>query len=185
MNLASNEAVAPTTSTPAEAARASPVTPEGDHVDGSVKATPSGELADIAKAVLEDHAELDRTVTRLRELCVSLGNGRVPADVDPAGLIEEFEEQLILHLAAEEAEEFFGSLVTEEPRLLGRVASLQTEHGEMADVLDHLVEFARGRPPDSVVAARLTEFLDRFDAHEQAENALMQEFFLLDEGGSN
>jgi CBS domain-containing protein len=51
----------------------------------------------------------------------------------------------------------------------------------MAEALDRLLEFAQTGPPNRDLAARLTRFLDWFDAHEHAENALMQELLLLDE----
>jgi Hemerythrin HHE cation binding domain len=160
----------------------------GEQIDPSsaptAESAPSNELALIAEAVLEDHAELDKTVSQLRELCVALCCNQAPADPGPAALIEEFEAQLILHLAAEEAEEFFGSLVTDQPSLLQRVERLQAEHGEMAETLDQLLEFAKSGPSWPELAVRLIRFLDGFDAHEHAENALMQEFFLLDQGGS-
>lgn len=157
----------------------------GEAVDPSAAPTaPENELAAIAEAVLEGHAELDRTVSQLRELCVALCCNQAPADPGPAALIEEFEAQLILHLAAEEAEEFFGSLVTEQPSLLQRVERLQAEHVEMAEALDRLREFAKRGPPGPGLAGRITQFLDRFDTHEHAENELMQEFFLLDQGGA-
>lgn len=142
-----------------------------------------GELAAIAEVVLEDHAGLQRAAARLRELCVALRTEPASADLGAEVLIEEFEDLLIPHFAAEQAEEFFGSLVTEEPRLLQRVERLQAEHGEMAEALDRIAEFARTSPPGPVLATRLTRLLDAFDTHERAENALMQEFLLLDKGG--
>lgn len=147
-------------------------------------AAPSGgELAAVAEAVLEDHAELEKIVERLRELCMALHTQPSSADLRAESLIYEFEDLLIPHFAAEEAEEFFGSLATEEPRLLYRVERLQAEHVQIAEALDRIAEFARTRPAAQVLAARLTRLLDAFDAHEHAENELMQEFLLLDEGG--
>lgn len=142
-----------------------------------------GELGAIAEMVLEDHAELQGAAARLRELCVALRAEAASADLGACVLIEEFEDLLIPHFAAEQAEEFFGSLVTEEPRLLQRVERLQAEHWEMAEALDRIAEFARGLPPGPLLAARLTQLLDSFDTHEHAENELMQDFLLLDKGG--
>lgn len=145
------------------------------------ESVPSDDLAAIAEAVLHEHAELDRTVSQLRELCATLTCSQAPVDSGPAELIEEFEAQLILHLAAEEADEFFGSLVTERPSMLQRVERLQAEHLEMAEALDQLREFAKRGPPGPELAGRIAQFLDRFDTHEQIESALMRKFFLLDE----
>lgn len=141
----------------------------------------SDQLAVIAEAVLEDHEKLDATVARLRKLCAVLAHNQAAAESPPAALIGEFEAQLIPHFLAEQAEEFFGTLVTDKPRLLEQVQHLQAEHAEMAEALGKLLEFAETGPPGPDLALRLTRFLDQFDAHEHAENALMQEFLLLDD----
>jgi hypothetical protein len=140
------------------------------------------ELVTIAKAVLDDHVDLDKMVTRLRAVCRALHEGRTLVEPEPAMLIEEFESQLIPHFAAEQAEEYFGSLVTEQPRLLRRVERLQAEHAELAEALERLMEFARSDDRGPGLGGRLGQFLDWFEAHEHAENELMQEFLLLDEG---
>jgi hypothetical protein len=141
-----------------------------------------GDMSLIADAVRDDHFEFERMIARLRGLSDAAPHGW-PADRDPAVLIEEFEDLVLLHFAAEEAEEFVGSLVTDQPRLLGRVERLQREHGELATALDDLLELARGKPRATELAARVEGFLARLDAHEHAENALMQELIVLDEGG--
>lgn len=141
----------------------------------------SDELAVVAEAVLEDHEKLDATVARLRKLCAALAHDQAAADPAAAALIEEFEAQLIPHFLAEQAEEYFGSLVTDQPRLLEQVQHLQAEHAEMAETLGKLLEFTQTGPPGPDLARRLTRFLDQFDAHEHAENTLMQEFLLLDD----
>jgi CBS domain-containing protein len=139
------------------------------------------ELAGTVESVLRNHAELDDTVRGLRDLCAALSGNRASCDSAPAALIAEFEAQLVAHFDVEQAEELFGSLVTHQPHLFKRVEHLQAAHGEMAEALDQLLTFARKGPPGRDLAARLTRFLDRFDAHEHAENALMQEFLLLDQ----
>jgi hypothetical protein len=108
---------------------------------------------------------------------------RAPADPEPGALIEQFEDLLLIHFAAEEAEEFFGSLVTDQPWMLDRIGRLQQDHGELATALDELLEFARSEPRVTDLTARVERFLARLDAHERAENALMQDLILLDEGG--
>lgn len=141
------------------------------------------EISLIAEAVRDDHAELQCMMMRLRKLSDASQQDRTPADPEPAALLEDFEDLLLIHFAAEEAEEFFGSLVTDQPRLLDRLSRLQREHGELAGMADELIEFARREPHLNELSARIECFLDRLDAHEHAENALMQELILLDEGG--
>ena len=127
--------------------------------------------------------ELLETVGRLRELCVAVRGNHAPVDRAAAALILRFEDLLIPHFAAEEAEEFFGSLVTDRPSLLRRGARLQAEHGEMAEALACLLEFTRTGPPAVELGVRLARFLDWLDGHEHAEDALMQEFVLLLDDG--
>jgi signal transduction histidine kinase len=137
----------------------------------------------IAEVVRDDHAELERMIARLRALSDVPVQERTPADPEPAALIEQFEDLLLIHFAAEEAEEFFGSLVTDQPWLLDRIGRLQREHGQLATALDDLLEFARSEPRVTELTAHVERFLGRLDAHERAENALMQDLILLDEGG--
>ena len=141
------------------------------------------EISLIAEAVRDDHVELQRMITRLRGLCDASQQGRTAAELDPAELLEDFEDLLLIHFAAEEAEEFFGSLTTEQPRLLDRIGRLQREHGELVGMVDELLEYTRREPRHTELSARIERFLDRLDTHEHAENALMQELILLDEGG--
>jgi hypothetical protein len=67
--------------------------------------------------------------------------------------------------------------------MLDRIGRLQQDHGELATALDELLEFARSEPRVTDLTARVERFLARLDAHERAENALMQDLILLDEGG--
>lgn len=162
---------------------------DGEGID-SRRASPEeaplgGGLASIIEAVRADHVEIRETVKRLNDLCTQLWCSEVPLDPSPAALIEEFGALLIPHFATEEIGEFFGSLVTEEPRLLHRVERLEAEHRDMLEALDHLLVFAKDEPVAPDLATRLANFLNWFEAHEHTENALMQEFLLLDEGGQD
>jgi hypothetical protein len=147
-------------------------------------AAASGEYPIVAEAVLENYPELTRTVTRLRGLCVTLRDHPEPADPALSALIEEFASQVSRHFAAEEREGgLVGGGARGQPHLVQRIDRLQHEHWEMAQALDRLLEFARSEPPAPELAQRVGTFLDWFDAHEHAENALMQDFLLVDEGG--
>jgi hemerythrin len=146
-------------------------------VDGSL----AGDQPTVmAKAVVDDHAELVRAANALRDRCELACKGRAQ---DLARFIEEFQERLLIHFAAEESEEFLGSLVRDQPGLLKRAQRLQDEHGEIAFVLECLVGLAATDPREPEVAALTIRFLDRFEVHEHAENALLQELVLTDEGG--
>lgn len=143
------------------------------------------ELSSLADAVRADHSNLDGLVVQLRGLCGSLREYNRVGDCDPYALIEEFESELIPLFAAEQAEEFFAGLAIEQPLILTRIECLQEEHRQIAEAVDQLLESARSDPGPEL-ALRLGAFLDSFDAHERAEDSLMEEFFLLcDRSGGN
>lgn len=135
----------------------------GTHVEFSI----------VAQAVREDHADLNELVAKLRALAASLRDGQ--------DLLEEFEAELIPHFASEQAEEYFGSLIAEQPHLLRQVEQLQRDHEQLTEDLDRLTQLA-ANARGSELGPRLERFLDAFEAHERAENALLQEFCLMDEG---
>jgi hypothetical protein len=142
---------------------------------------PNTELVTLVDAVRAGHGDLDRTVNELRFVCQTIRSGQVP-DTRVGELLERFSEELLLHFAEEELEETFGSLLTDQPRLLHRVDRLQKEHGDMSDAVGMLMEVARSEAVGIELVGRLERLLDWLAVHEHAENTLMQELVLLDEG---
>lgn len=130
------------------------------------------------EAVLDDHAALVGAAKKLRDLCVAASRGATVAWTRP---IEEFRARLLTHFAAEETDDFFGGSVGR-PALLGRVHRLQAEHAELAFAAECLLSVARTAPRRSDLYAGVIRFLDRFEVHEHAENALLQEVLLTDDG---
>jgi hypothetical protein len=51
-------------------------------------------------------------------------------------------------------------------------------------VLEAFATAARNQPSSPVFGPELKRFVDLFQAHERAENAVLQEFFVRDGGGS-
>jgi len=144
---------------------------------------PNTELASLVDAVRASHDELDHSIIELREVCTVLRTGGSP-DTELPPLLERFSEELLLHLAEEELEETFGSLLTDQPRVLYRVERLQKEHVDMTDTVTRLVELCRSESAGIDLAVRIDQLLDKLAVHEHAENTLMQELVLLDEGDS-
>lgn len=143
----------------------------------------NGLFAGVAEAMLDDYANIDVHIQRLRELCAALRDGRGPTMADSVALIEDLECELIPHFAAEALQEFFGSLVTDDPPWRDRVARLGAEHAELAEALYHLVELAKCEAPPFALAKGLDLLLDTLEAHEHAERALMRDFVQLDDVG--
>jgi hypothetical protein len=73
----------------------SPIGERKEAAPGSSGSDAASELAALARAVLEDHAALDKIVLRVRDLCRVLRDGQAPV-VESARLIEEFELELAL-----------------------------------------------------------------------------------------
>jgi hypothetical protein len=142
--------------------------------------TPCSELHAIVAAVFEDQGELYKTVVRLRDMCAPLARDEPCAEPGPTVLMEELEAELIGHFVVEKAEELYAGLFTEEPRLMERVERLNVERKEIVRAMDELMNLAQGGPPGHELALSLAPFLDWVDLHERAENAVMQDFLLLD-----
>jgi len=133
-----------------------------------------------ATTVLGEHA-------RLRETLALLTVDSSPPDARAADarfheLVERCTDELIEHFAAEEAEGYFGTLLSDCPRLSSTIMRLELEHEEMRrEILD-----IRGltRVPGKAQESdrRIRALVARVQAHERAENLLLQEFFLRDEG---
>lgn len=120
-------------------------------------------------------------LVELRGLCAVLNDEREPEGVDVRAIIARFSEQLVSHFAVEETDGYFGTLVKDCPHLAPRVGALRAEHDEMtraARVLAKLAEHEGGR---RLLAHRFSDLLDKFDAHERAENWLIHEFLLPSE----
>ncbi len=143
---------------------------------------PSTELATLVEAVRSGHEGLDGTVVELRRLCGEMRSSP-PRAPDAVEALARFAEELLVHFAEEELEETFGSLLTDQPQFLHRVDRLQQEHVELTEAATRLVGLARSGS-GLVLAASIERILDALSAHEHAENALMQELILLDEGAA-
>ena len=136
----------------------------------------------IAEAILDDHAELSAAIARLGRLCLPPIAPSTEVPPEPLKLLKEFEDLLLLHFAAEEAEEFLGRLTTDEPKLLERIDRLQDEHGTIIEALDRVIELAPSGSGAAPFRGALEDLFSRLDAHERAESCLMQELIVLSEG---
>lgn len=135
-----------------------------------------------ATTVLGQHATLHVLLDRLRDACGSVADGCSEPGVDRRRLIEELHEKLRIHFAAEEDEGYFGMVVSASPALSGQVTRLREEHEEFLSVVQRLLALAEAAPDREAFTDTLRGFLERFNAHERAENQLLQEFLLRDEG---
>jgi len=147
--------------------------------------SPENQLPGSVDSRVNDRAEFDAAIARLRALSEALRAGQPESGPRAVALLEALETELLFRFAAEKIEEFVGALLTKQPRLLRRSERLEAEHAKIGDAIEQLVRFARRAPASVDLSERITRFLDGLERHERAENALMHEFLLLDEGGSD
>ena len=134
-------------------------------------------------AVLVEHDALKATAVRMRGLCTALSHHDKPSLVEINHLLSRFSADLSANFATEEQDGYFASLVAVRPECDALVAHLHAEHVQLKEKVDALRNRARAVGRDPQLGSLLGRTLDQFQAHERCENRLLQEFFLLDEGG--
>jgi hypothetical protein len=136
-------------------------------------------------AVLTEHDALKATAVRMRGLCTALCHQNNPSLVEINRLLSRFSSDLSANFATEEQDGYFESLVAVRPECDALVAHLHVEHVQLTDAVDALRNRARTEGRNPQLGLLLGRTLDQFQAHERSENRLLQEFFLLDEGGES
>jgi Hemerythrin HHE cation binding domain len=145
--------------------------------------SPSSELPDLfgrATLILGGHEGLHGTLQGLRGACVAARRG------DGAGGLRQradtFCERVLVHFAAEEGADYFGTLSGESDALAEGIARLREEHGELTRVIARLRAFRDEESALTAFAEELEGFLDRLAAHEKQETALLYGFFNPERG---
>jgi hypothetical protein len=98
-------------------------------------------------------------------------------------------DELVLHFREEEDSGFFDSLATEFPHLTRRLDDLEAEHAwmlrEARDIVSSCMSFAEAGPGiGQELSDRTLHLLSRLEAHEQAENELIQRAYAEDLGAA-
>ncbi len=133
-------------------------------------------------AVQRDHTALLEIVSKLRELQATLSKLREGAPIQPLYLVQDFALELYEHFGSEENDSYFGTLVSERPSLAPRVESLRSDHAQIVRSLANIPVRAASGISGLELSNLLGAALDLLQAHEQRENALMQDYLLRDEG---
>jgi hypothetical protein len=145
--------------------------------------TPS-ELPDLfgrATVVLGGHEGLRGTVEGLRIRCIAVRSGDAAAVADLRERAGEFCQRVLVHFAAEEGADYFGTLSTESATLAQGIARLKAEHTELTRCIVAIEELARAGRPATVFAEKLEKFLEQLVAHERHETSLLYGYFRPDE----
>ena len=130
-------------------------------------------------AILQEHDHLAKTLRLLRLMCdaVEAGQTALPLHLDPQRLLSELHRDLGEHFAAEEAPEYFGTVVEEAPSLVPQVAGLKWEHLSMLHAVEVLREIAEVRNRWSELPLPTHALVGQLQRHEQAESTLLRQLF--------
>ena len=106
-----------------------------------------------------------------------------------ARLLKELTQQVLDHFAHEESGGYFAEAIAAAPRLSERADALLAEHARMAEQLVELRQRAAVETSGvrwwHALEHEFAIFLNRFSAHEEAENHLLQEAFHDDIGAED
>ncbi len=128
-------------------------------------------------SVRSESRALRSTVSELRSVCVSL-LGRGPrAFVDADRALADFAGRLSTYFDAGQAAPYFKTIVEECPSLGARATSIERDHQHLKQSVDW-VRGLTNRANPTRLARHIGTVLDRFEEHEDAEKALLQDFFL-------
>lgn len=144
-----------------------------------MNASPLPSLFGRFTAIFQDHDQLAKTLRRLRAMCAALEDGAavLPAELAPDVLILDLRRGLGEHFAAEEAEEYFGTVVDEAPALAPQIAGLKWEHMTMLQAADMLCGIARDRTRWTQLPGPTRELISQLERHEGSESRLLRNLF--------
>lgn len=124
------------------------------------------------------------TIDRLRRVSHSL-LGHVPEGaVEARSLLSDFAAQVSDYLDAEDTSGYHGTIRAGHPGTERHVDGLERGHDELRDSVAAIRRFARDGGEGRELGHRIDELVADFERKEHAENELLQEFFLRDEGSS-
>lgn len=133
-----------------------------------------------ATAASIQHVHLAALLKQLGETCQSLDReGRCPG-VAPARLLDALDQEMRGHFQAEEADGYFGTLASELPELLPRIAELRADHTRMLEAVVELRLLTGDASRYSDLARGVVSLTERYKLHERIEADLVREFLLRD-----
>lgn len=135
--------------------------------------------------IRDEHAQLRELMIQVRlELAArKASRARIVA------MLTALTDCVLEHFLHEETGGYFAKVLEAAPRLIPRAEGLCQEHPQMATRLEELHRVATGTADAALwwatLEAGFAEFLERFQAHEAAENALIQEAYCDDLGAED
>jgi hypothetical protein len=129
-------------------------------------------------AVMHEHQDLGHKLGLLREMCSAIESDALPLreELAPQRLLSGLRADLTEHFALEEADDYFGTVVDEDPALAEPIEALKAEHAVMLERLEGLLDLARDALwAELPLATR--GLLGQLEGHERAESALLRQLF--------
>ena len=131
-----------------------------------------------ATIAFDGHAELRELARALRNRC---RDAMDTGETTPFPSIAPFVTHVVGHFALEEGDAYFGVLASDVPELSDPIGRLVADHRAMEEELARLAASAELKPAPTTFPAELARFIDRLEAHERGESALLESFFFGDE----
>lgn len=129
--------------------------------------------------LLQDHDQLRATLRELKALCAAIEDGRLAPQgaLVPQRLFETLNSDLSQHFGAEESEDYFGTVMTEEPELKAAIEALKAEHATILGAVDMLVRLSVDPSRWSHLPGPTRLLVEQLERHEGAESELLRSFF--------
>lgn len=129
-------------------------------------------------AVLKDHDHIGTTLRDLKAVCSALEDGQqVPVELRPLHLLSSLRTELAQHFGAEEAEEYFGTVAAEAPKLQFEITALKSEHATMLSAVDVLIQLAADPGGWAYLPKPTRLLVTQLERHEGSESKLLRSFF--------
>jgi D-serine deaminase-like pyridoxal phosphate-dependent protein len=140
-----------------------------------------------AREVEAQHENLFATLRALEEILpyATACRDRPRPLAAARSLFDRLAEQLEVHFAAEERDEYFGRIAAADPRLARRIAELLRDHGVLRTLAAALNDAARRSDEETAWVATSRAFWqlrERLAWHEREENDLVFELHQVDLG---
>lgn len=140
----------------------------------------------VLLAIHDEHERLEALLAELQWVLVK------PSDTHLSIVKELMDELAVLlreHFAHEEEGGYFSELVDSRPAFAARVERLRQEHREMLAAVENINRQLRHADSTplwfAMIETDFTSFLHRCELHQHEENGMVQEGYLIDEGGGD
>lgn len=130
-------------------------------------------------AILKDHDHLGTTLRQLKALCSALeeGDPDLPQELEPRRLLTALKKELEQHFGAEESDDYFGTVVAENPKLEAEIVALKAEHATMLSAVEVLAQLASEPARWTHLPGPTRLLVMQLERHEGAESKLLRSFF--------